>query len=70
MLAPHSSGSPHHDPCPDSSRDTAQNIVMANFTRAAADKAQPWLTTVDMWYSERVVDVHDAVPKWCASYSG
>ena len=44
----------------------AQNIAIANFRRAAPDGAQPWPTTVDIWYSERVVDMDDNVPKWCA----
>jgi len=44
----------------------AQNIAMAAFRRAAADGAEPWPTTVDIWYSERVVDMDADVPKWCA----
>jgi len=45
-----------------------QNIAMAAFRRAAADGAEPWPTTVDIWYSERVVDMNDDVPKWCAPW--
>ena len=46
----------------------AQNVAIAHFKRAVADGAQPWPTTVDIWYSERVVDMVDDVPKWCVPY--
>ena len=44
----------------------AQNIPIANFKRSAVGSKQLWPTTVDIWYSERVVDMDDDVPKWCA----
>ena len=43
----------------------AQMIPIASFVRAAADGREPWPTTQDIWYSERVVDVDDDVTKWC-----
>ena len=42
---------------------------MAAFQRAAGDGAAPWPPASDIWYSERVVDMHDDIPKWCARAS-
>ena len=43
-----------------------QTIPIEAFERAAADGAAPMPTTADIWYSQRVVDMDDDVPKWCA----
>ncbi len=44
-----------------------QAIPLESFQRAAADGAAvPWPTTNDIWYSQRIVDMKDDVPKWCA----
>ena len=42
-----------------------QNIPVAALQRGTADGEAPWPTTADIWYSERVVDMKDDVPKWC-----
>ena len=51
-----------HKPVVDSK---SQMIPVESFVRAAADGKAPWPTTQDIWYSERVMDMHDDVPKWC-----
>ena len=45
----------------------AQNIPIAAFQRKAANDAAPWPTTADIWYSQRVIDIKDDVPKWCVN---
>ena len=45
-----------------------QAFPVQSFQRGSADNAAPhWPVKADIWYSERVVDMKDDIPKWCVS---
>ena len=44
----------------------AQCIPVPSFQRESPNAvAPPWPVVADIWYSQRVADVKDDVPKWC-----
>ena len=46
-----------------------QVIPIESLQRAGTDGAASWPITGDVWYSQRLVDIHDDVPKWSAPHS-
>ena len=49
----------------------AQAIPVQSFQRESpTNEIPPWTVQADIWYSERVVDMKDDIPKWCALRRG